>query len=388
MITKIKGGTVVTDGKQFLSDVYYEDGKIIAVTNDKLSFDEEIDATGKFVCPAFVDIHIHGAADSDFLDNTEEAFLTVSKATAEHGAGTIIPTITSAKTDSTLSCLATYERVKNMELPGACMPGVHLEGPYFSPKQSGAQDPNKIRAFDKNEYDTIISSCDSILRWSAAPELAGFEGFAKACRENGILPCIGHSDANGEEVKAAFAEGFTHVTHLYSCTSMVHRIGATRYLGIVECAYLLDDMTVEIIADGVHLPADLLKLIYKLKGPKRIALITDSMRGAGMPDGPSMLGERVGGLEVVIENGCAYLPDRSCFAGSVAFCDRLVRNMVNLADVPLADAVLMATKTPAQIMGLKTKGSLSVGYDADIVIFEDDVRVLRTVVGGKTVYTA
>ena len=107
-----------------------------------------------------------------------------------------------------------------------------------------------------------------------------------------------------------------------------------------------------------------------------------------MPDGPSMLGERVGGLEVVIENGCAYLPDRSCFAGSVAFCDRLVRNMVNLADVPLADAVLMATKTPAQIMGLNTKGSLSVGYDADIVIFEDDVRVLRTVVGGKTVYTA
>lgn len=388
MITKIFGGTVVTDGKEFASDVYFEDGKIIAVTNDNLRFDEEIDARGKYVCPAFVDIHIHGAADSDFLDNTEQAFLTVSRATAEHGAGTIIPTITSAKTDSTLSCLATYEKVKKMELPGACMPGVHLEGPYFSPKQSGAQDPNKIRSFDKNEYDTIIAATNSILRWSAAPELDGYEGFAKACRENGILACIGHSDANGEEVKAAFSEGFTHVTHLYSCTSMVHRIGATRYLGIVECAYLLDDMTVEIIADGVHLPPDLLKLIYKLKGPEKIALITDSMRGAGMPDGPSMLGERVGGLEVVIENGCAYLPDRSCFAGSVAFCDRLVRNMINLAKVPLADAVLMATKTPAKIVGLNNKGSLSEGYDADIVIFEGDVNVCRTIVGGKTVYTA
>ena len=175
MVTKIKGGTVVTDGRQFVADVYFENGKILAVTTDALPYDEQIDATGKYVCPAFVDIHIHGAADSDFLDNTPEAFLTVSRATAEHGAGTIIPTITSAKTDSTLSCLSTYEKVKNMELPGACMPGVHLEGPYFSPKQSGAQDPNKIRDFDKNEYDAIIAASDSIMRWSAAPELSGYE---------------------------------------------------------------------------------------------------------------------------------------------------------------------------------------------------------------------
>ena len=388
MITKIKGGTVVTDGKSFSSDVYFEDGKILAVTTDLLPYDKEIDAKGKLVSPAFVDIHIHGAADSDFLDNTVEAFLTVSRAAAEHGAGTVIPTITSTGLSGTLSCIATYEKVKNMDLPGANMPGVHLEGPYFSPKQSGAQDPNKIRSFDKDEYEKIISSTNSILRWSAAPELDGCDDFAAACRKAGILASIGHSDANGEVVKRAFTNGFTHVTHLYSCTSMVHRIGATRHLGVVECAYLLDDMTVEIIADGVHLPADLLKLIYKLKGADKIALVTDSMRGAGMPDGPSMLGERVGGLEVVIENGCAYLPDRSCFAGSVSFADRLVRNMINLAGVSMEDAVLMATGTPARIMGLSTKGSLSAGLDADIVIFDKDINVSHTIVGGKTVYEA
>ena len=385
MITKIKGGTVVTDGKEFLSDVYYEDGKIIAVTTDSLRFDEEIDATGKIVAPAFVDIHIHGAADSDFLDNTPEAFLTVSKATAEHGAGTIIPTITSAQTDSTLSCIATFEKVKNMELPGACMPGIHLEGPYFSPKQSGAQDPNKIRTFDKNEYDRIIAASDSILRWSAAPELDGWEGFAKACCEAGILPCFGHSDANGEQVKAAFAEGFTHVTHLYSCTSMVHRIGATRYLGIVECAYLFDDITVEIIADGVHLPADLLKLIYKLKGPNKIALITDSMRGAGMPEGiETVLGKLDNGLPCRIEKGVAWMLDGQAFAGSVATTDRLVRTMV-AAGIPLVDAVKMASETPAKMAKCPQKGTLDAGKDADIVIFDEAINMQNVFVRGKQI---
>lgn len=145
-------------------------------------------------------------------------------------------------------------------------------------------------------------------------------------------------------------------------------------------------MTVEIIADGIHLPPDLLKLIYKIKGPERIALITDSMRGAGMPEGKSILGAKDGGLEVLIEDGVAKLPDRSAFAGSVALCNQLVRNMVRLADVPLEDAVRMASQTPAEIMGLKNKGVLRKGYDADIVLFDSDIQIIATIVNGKVVF--
>ena len=169
---------------------------------------------------------------------------------------------------------------------------------------------------------------------------------------------------------------------------MVHRKNAFRYAGIVEAAYLNDGMSVEIIADGIHLPADLLKLVNKIKGAENTCLITDSMRGAGMPDGESMLGSKIDGLKVVIEDGVAKLPDRSAFAGSVAFCDRLVRNMVNMADIPLADAVYMANQTPARIVGLDTKGAITEGKDADIIIFDDNINIEKNIIGGKLVYEA
>ena len=385
MVTKISGGTVVSQRKKEISDVYIKDGKIIAVTQEKLPFDKEIDASGKFVSPAFIDIHTHGAADYDFLDNTEEAYVKIAYAHAMHGAGTIIPTITSADRQNTIDCIKTYEKVRDRKYEGANMPGLHLEGPYFSPAQKGAQDPKYIRDFDEEEYKEIISCSSNIMRWTGAPELNGSEKFAKTLKEYNILPCIGHSDADGDCVKKAFQDGFTHITHLYSATSMVHRKNAFRYVGIVEEAYLIDDMTVEIIADGIHLPADLLKLIYKIKGAENICLITDSMRGAGMPDGESMLGSRVTGLPVIIEDDVAKLPDRSAFAGSVAFCDRLVRNMVNMAEVPLEDAVYMMTATPAKVLGIKTKGEIAVGMDADITIFDENINIEKTIVDGNII---
>lgn len=386
MVTKIYGGTVVLDNSLKKADVYFEDGKITAVTNDALPFDEEIDATGKFVSPGFIDTHTHGAADFDFLDGTVEAYIKIAEAEAKHGATTVLPTITSSGKEEIIESIKAYNQLKGVLYNGADMPGLHLEGPYFSPKQSGAQPTDKIRCFEKDEYSEILSYTDSIIRWSAAPELDGEEEFAKTMKEHNIFCCIAHSDADGDCVKKAFADGFTHVTHLYSCTSTVHRKNAYRYIGIIECAYLFDDMTVEIIADGIHLPADLLKLIYKLKGADRIALVTDSMRGAGMPDGPSVIGHRELGTKVILEDGVAKLPDRSCFAGSIAFCDRLVRNMINMAEVPMCDAVKMMTATPAKIFGLENVGSIKAGYDADIVIFDDDINVSCTIVKGRRVY--
>ncbi len=386
MITKIAGGKVITDRKIENADVYFEDGKIIAVTNERLKYDAQIDAKGKYVSPGFIEIHTHGAADFDFLDNDPDGFIRIAEAHAAHGTGSLLPTITSADKDSTIESIKVFDSVKNKNTTGANLLGVHLEGPYFAPSQKGAQEERFLRDFDKAEYDEIIASTDSIMRWTGAPELSGAEEFAKTLKSHGILPCIGHSDADSTCAKKAFEYGFTHVTHLYSCVSTVHRKNAFRYAGIVEAAYLLDDMTVEIIADGVHLPPDLLKFVYKFKGPEKTALVTDSMRGAGMPDGPSVLGKRDNGLSVIIEDGVAKLPDRSAFAGSVAFCDRLVRNMINLADVPIEDAVYMATQTPARIVGIENKGAIKQGFDADIIIFDENINIERNIVGGKTVY--
>ncbi|MBE7040123.1 MAG: N-acetylglucosamine-6-phosphate deacetylase [Ruminococcaceae bacterium] len=388
MITKISGGKVITDRKIESKDVYIEDGKIIAVTSENMAFDNEINAKGNYVSAGFIDIHTHGAIDCDFLDNDEESYIKIAKAHAEHGAGTILPTITSAGKEETINCLKVFEKIKNVSHDGANMPGLHLEGPYFSPLQAGAQDPNIIRNFDKAEYTEFLNVTDSIMRWTGAPELEGSEEFAKTLSSKGILPCIGHSDADGDCAKEAFKNGFTHATHLYSSMSIVHRKNAFRYTGIVETAYLIDDMTVEIIADGVHLPADLLRLVYKIKGPDKVCLITDSMRGAGMPEGTeSMLGGKKDGLRVIIEDGVAKLPDRTSFAGSVAFCDRLVRNMVNMADVPLEDAIYMITQTPAKVVGLENKGSINTGMDADIIIFDKDINILKNIIGGRVVFS-
>ncbi len=384
MVTKISNGIVITNGKEVKADVYIKDTKILAVTNDALQFDIEIDAQEKYVAPGFIDIHIHGAKNYDFLDCTEEAYREIAKEVAKHGATSIVPTLTSSTKESMKKAIEVFEKVKD-NTSGAKFLGIHLEGPYFASSQKGAQDENQIRDFDKKEYEEIISMTDSIIRWTGAPELNGSEEFGKYMKNHNVLPCIGHSDADSDTVKKSFKNGFSHVTHLYSCTSTVHRKNAFRYAGIVEEAYLNDDMTVEIIADGIHLPADLLKLVYKIKGADKIALITDSMRGAGMPDGKSILGGLNDGLEVIIEDGVAKLPDRSAFAGSVAFCDRLVRNMVQLAEVPIADAVKMASTTPAKILGLKNIGDILPDYDADIVIFDKDINICKTIINGEII---
>lgn len=387
MITKITGGLVILENGIFENlNVYAENEKILAVTPDEMKFDREIRANGRYVSPGFVEIHSHGAGGCDFLDGTVDAFLTASEKHAQHGVTTLVPTATSSEIEATIEIQKIYEEACAKNTRGADMPGLHLEGPYFAYGQRGAQDPRYLRDPSPEEYEKILNECKSVLRWSVAPELPGAIEMGKALRERGILPAIGHSDAEWDDVQKAYEAGFTHVTHLYSGMSTVHRKNAYRYIGVVEAAYLIDDMTVEIIADGKHLPAELLKFVYKFKGPDKIALITDSMRGAGMPDGESMLGHYKNGLPCIIEDGVAKLPDRTAFAGSVATFDRLVRNMIHMAEVPMHEAVKMATKTPAKIMNLNDRGTLTPGLRADIILFNDNIDVSFVMVKGKAVF--
>jgi N-acetylglucosamine-6-phosphate deacetylase len=388
-MTLIKNAHIIRADHIETGCVAYERGILTEPPKDisESKFNEVIDAHGFYLAPGFIDIHSHGGGGHDFLDATPEAFVGAAETHAQHGTTTLIPTATSGTFDETLLMIKTFESARTENYNGADMPGLHLEGPYFSLKQCGAQDPKLIRPPVSEEYLRILDSTDLILRWSAAPELPGAFDFAKACVQYGVIPAIGHSDANYETVCEAFDWGFTHITHLYSCMSTVHRINAYRYAGIVESAYLINGMTVEVIADGVHLPKPLLQMVYRFIGPDRTALVTDSMRAAGMPDGDSILGSLKNGMPVIVEDGVAKLTDRLAFAGSVATFDRLVRTMVKTAEIPLIDAVKMATSTPARIMKLNDRGTLEFGKRADIVLFDNDINVKLTVVGGKTVFS-
>ena len=365
-------------------------GKISAVSEQDIEAPEAvlIDAEDKYVAPGFIDIHVHGGGGHDFMDGTSAAFLAIAKLHARYGTTSMTPTTLSCEKADLWQTLQTYEEVSLQNYPGAGFIGMHLEGPYFAMNQRGAQDPRYIRPPDPGEYRELLSRFKSIKRWSAAPELEGALDFAEYLRSKGVMAALAHTNAVYEEVLEGFERGYTHATHLYSGMSGVTRRGAKRYAGVVESAFLIENMTVEIIADGIHLPPPLLKLVYKIKGADRTALITDAMRGAGMPPGESILGNKHSGLKVIIEDGVAKLPDRSAFAGSVATADRLVRNMIQLADVPLCDAVRMITSTPATIMGVSDrKGALAPGKDADIVLFDDQINIHCTMIGGEVVYT-
>ncbi|MBS1504259.1 MAG: amidohydrolase family protein, partial [Bacteroidetes bacterium] len=283
--------------------------------------------------------------------------------------------------------LRIYEEADKQNTFGSQLIGIHIEGPYFAMNQRGAQDPRYIRDPDAEEYKEILFASKQIKRWSAAPELPGAIEFGKYMVANGVLPAIAHTDAVYEDVIKAFDNGYTLATHFYSAMSGVTRRNAFRYAGVIESAYLIDDMFVEIIADGVHLPEPLLRLIYKIKGSNHTALITDAMRAAGMPPGESILGSLKDGIRVVVEDGVAKMPDRTAFAGSVATFDRLVKTMVDVADVPLTEVVKMASAIPARIMRIDDrKGTLEKGKDADIVIFDGDINIDKTIIGGKIVY--
>ena len=388
---KIINGKIITPHRMISGTIIITDDKISEVSEGNIEVADaiEIDAKGNYVTPGFIDIHVHGGADHDFMDGTETAFLKIAELHAKCGTTAMLPTTLSGTKEALLKTLASYESANEKNVIGSQFLGMHLEGPYFAMNQRGAQDPRFIRDPDPAEYEDILSRFSSVKRWSAAPELKGAIEFGRYLRSKNILPAIAHTDAIYEEVIVAFENGYTLATHLYSAMSGVTRKNAFRYAGVIESAYIIDDMDVEIIADGVHLPAPLLKLVYKIKGADRTALITDAMRAAGMPPGESTLGSLDNGLKVIVEDGVAKLPDRSSFAGSVATADRLVRTMITMGEVPLIDAVKMITSTPARISGvLDSKGSLAPGKDADIVIFDQGINIKMTMIKGKIVFNA
>ena len=383
MIHKFANGLVILGNTVVEGvSVYTKGDRIIGVTKDLRGYDVLHDAGGKFISPGFIDMHVHGGFGCLFQEGVDGA-LKMAENHAKFGTTTLLGTASAMTTQGYVTMFENFREIQKKNTKGAYIPGIHMEAPYFSKNQAGAQGP-LIRDFDKAEYTMLIERYgDMIRRWSAAPELPGAREFARACRDAGIQLSIGHSDADYDCVMEMYDLGFQCVTHLYSCTSTVHRKNAYRYAGVVEAAYMIDGMDVELIADGKHLPASLLKFAVKHKGIDHIAIVTDATRFAGLPDGAE---KTYGFTDVIIEDGVAKVPDRSCFSGSCATTNRLVRNMIQMADVTLTDAVRMATANPARMAHLPDRGTIREGAYADIVIFDDNIDVSLTMVNGNVVF--
>ena len=382
MKTALVNGIVITPNESYLGGLIAEGETIVSVFRGELkeACDQVLDVGGRYIAPGFIDLHVHGGALCDFLDGTSEAYEKAARLHLEGGTTAMMPTMTTCPLDVLKKALDVYPEAEGK--PGLPMfLGAHLEGPYFALERAGGQDPGTIRDPDPAEYLDLLDRYPFIKRWSVAVERPGALEMGMELRKRGVLAAIGHTDAMDDDMRKAADYGYTLLTHFYSCMSTVRRINAYRHAGVIESGYLMDDFAVEIIADGSHLPASLLKLIYKSKGSSSVCLVTDALAAAGAPEGYR---GKCGPVDFVVEKGVAWLLDRSAFAGSVATTIRLVRTKVELAEVPLWEAVKMMSLTPARVAGVDhLMGSLVPGKLANVVVFDGDYQVDAVLVRGK-----
>jgi len=388
----VKGGRIITKTR-IIPDgaILVEDGIIREVFEQMPAIPPQaecIDANGLYISPGFIDIHVHGGGGSDFLTGEQTNNETICKLHLRHGTTSIVPTLSTSDRPSFDRALEAITKSSTAMRDGPNIPGIHMECPYFAQSQRGAQSEHFIRNPDPKEYLSLLEHFPNIIRWAVAPELPGAIKMGQDLHAQGVHLSIGHSDALYDEVLLAYENGYDCITHLYSATSIVRRINAFRFAGIVEAAFYLDGMTVEIIADGKHLPPSLLRLIYKIKGPDHICLVTDGISAAGLQGQTGEIFDTSSKQMIVIEDDVGKLLDRQSFAGSIATADKLVRNMIKLADVPLIQAVKMMSATPARMIGLeKRKGAISPGMDADLLVFDEDINIRHVMVGGRMLVT-
>lgn len=369
MLTQIINGQILTP-QGWLNDgsVLISDGKILEITNSDLAVigAKVIDAKGMYIVPGFVAMHVHGGGGYDYKQATAEAFEAATKAHLNHGATTIFPTISSSSFATIKQAVSVCET--KMKEKGSTILGLHIEGPYLNPKMAGNLFAEDIKGIDKAEYTELIESTDCIKRWDISPELEGAHEFAQYTRSKGIMTAITHTEAEYGDIKAAYAAGFTHAAHFYNAMPGFHKRREYKYEGTVESVYLMDNMTVEVIADGRHLPSTIIRLVYKIKGVERTCLVTDALAYAACKN-PDV------DPRFVIEDGVCKLADHSSLAGSLATMDKLIQTVVK-AGIPFSDAVRMASETPAKLIGVDDrKGSLQKGKDADILIFDRNLNL-------------
>ena len=376
---EIKSDKIITPSGVKKGYLYFDNQTIVGVFDEQKPADKRYDLSGKYVSAGFIDMHVHGGAGHPFINGTVDDVIKGANFHLLNGTTSIMPTVSAGKFNTMAKAVENISAAKRSADAKSNIIGAHLEGPYLSAKQCGAQCPIFITPPKKEDYEKLVEDYSKyIARWTYAPENDKNGEFCKYLTTNGIIASAGHTDATYEDMKVAINNGCNLITHLYSCTSTVTRDHGFRNLGVIETAFLRDELFVEIIADGKHLPPDLIKMIVKIKGIDKVALITDSLEIAGTDIKEGVMS----GTPFIVEDGVCKLKDRSAFAGSVATANGLIRVMVNDCGYSIPEAVYMMTAVPAKIAGLN-KGELRVGFDADVIAFDDDINVSDVFVMGK-----
>lgn len=381
MRTTLYNGQVITPLVVRRGGLVVEDGRILRVFegDDFERTGEQIDCRGNYISPGFVDIHTHGIFGGDTMDATPEALQKITRLHAAHGTTSLLPTTLSRGHDEILRALRNICACMQLPPEGARILGAHLEGNYFAPKMAGAQNPAYLYPPEERDYlEYAQTGC--VVRVAAAPELPGALDMAKKLVPMGIQLSIGHSNGKPEDVRNAISVGYSSLTHIFNAQSALNSVFVYPEAGVCETALLYDEIRVECICDGNHLSPTLLKLIYKIKGADGMIGITDAVY-AGAADGDY----NMGGLDVEVKNNICILKNQSAFAGSIATMDLCVRTLHQKAGIPIQDAVSICSYTPAKVIGRQNSiGMLHPGFDADINVFDPDIRILFTMVQGKT----
>ena len=365
----LDGGSIVTDGN-----------RIRCVSNIDLHVvgAEIIDVNGGYIVPGGIDMHTHGGGGRDFIEGCEDAFREAVNAHLKHGTTSIYPTLSSSTIPTIEAACNVCEKLMAEE--NSPVLGLHIEGSYINPKEAGAQNPVLIKAPVIYEYETLLSKYKCIKRWDEAPELPGSVRFIKTCNMHGVLTALTCTRATYKDVVEAHKAGMTHAAHFYNAMPVVYKEHEFKVPGTVESVYAMQDMTVEVIADGLHVPPVMLKVRHKSKGVEHTALITDSLAYAASE------GDVSAEPRVIMEDGVCKLADRSALAGSIATMDTLIRTCIQKANIPMEDTFRMASETPAKIMGVfDRKGSIEEGKDADIIVFDKDINLTYVMQMGNEV---
>jgi N-acetylglucosamine-6-phosphate deacetylase len=382
----------LTNGRIILPDRVVT-GQVLVVEGDRIAGLAELGALGdeveqidvgeRLISPGLIDIHMHGAMGHTFNEPTAEAFGSITAETARRGITTLLATTSTAPIPALVESLAFTRQWLAEPRAGSQILGVHVEGPYFDLAQAGAQDPANIRNPDDGTVEQLLAYADVIKMMTFAPELPGALALTARLAELGIVPALGHSSARDTAVLTALEAGARHIIHIWSGQSSTVREGPWRKPGLLETTLTYDGFTAEIISDHKHLPATLMKLAYKCLGPERLCAISDATSGAGLPEGARY---RMGEMEYEVADGVGMMLDRSAFAGSTTLLNQMVPILTEVVDIPLVEAVRMASLTPARVIGVaEQKGSLESGKDADMAIFEDDFTAWRVMIGGRWV---
>jgi N-acetylglucosamine-6-phosphate deacetylase len=373
---------ILHDGIRDGLEVVAAEGKITAIREQTDPRPKEaIDLHGNYLAPGFVDLHVHGALGRDTMEASGEAFRSICNFHASGGTTSLLLTTATAPMDKLVEVL---NAVRDCRPSNDAIAGVHVEGPFISKAKCGAQRAEFMQEPSPTAVQQLLDYADAIKRVTIAPELPGALQAIEEFHEHGMSVSGGHTDAWDEEARSGFQRGMRSVTHTFNCMSSARHRGVYRLGGLLEFALSEPQISCELIADGHHVSATLMKMLYRAKGAAGICLVTDATAGAGLPDGSRF---SLFGNECVVEGGVCLLADHSALAGSTSRMIDLVRTMARDVDVPLHEAITMATANPARAIGLETKGRLAVGADADFVVLSPELEVVRTFVRGEEIWS-